>query len=58
MGIPEGKKPRGRSRGIREDNFKMDLLELYGGASIISVWLRIRIRGLAVVNMVMNFQVP
>jgi hypothetical protein len=45
MGIPEGRKPRGRSRGRREDSFKMDLLELYGGASIISVWLRIRIRG-------------
>jgi hypothetical protein len=59
VGIPEGRKPVGRSRHGWIDNIKMDLLEKeFGGVDWIGLaqdrhrWRR------ALVNVVMNFRVP
>ena len=57
VGKPEGKIPLGRPRRRWEDNIKMDLREVGGGGD----WMELaqdRDRWWALVNMVMNFQVP
>jgi hypothetical protein len=58
VGKPEGKRPLGRPRRRWIDNIKKDLLEI--GLSVV-VWIglaRDRYRWRALVNLVMNFQVP
>ena len=58
MGEPEGERPLGRPRHRWEDNIKMDLQELgCGGMDWIEV-TQDRDRWRAVVNAVMNLQVP
>ena len=57
VGKPEGKRPLGRTRRRWEDNIKMDLREVGGGGD----WMEMaqnRDRWRALVNTVMNFQVP
>jgi len=58
VGKPEGKRPLGRSRHRWEDNIKMDLQEVgYGGMG----WIQLaedRDRWRALVNAIMNLQVP
>ena len=58
MGKPEGRRPLGRPRHRCEDNIKMDLQEVGCGDKdwIEVVWDRDRWR--ALVNAVMNLQVP
>ena len=57
-GGPEGERPLGRPRHRWEDNIKMDLQELgCGGMDWIEV-TQDRDRWRAVVNAVMNLQVP
>ena len=56
VGKPEGKRPLGRPRRRWEDNIKMDLREVGRGD-----WMELaqdRDRWRALVNTVMNFQVP
>jgi len=58
VGKPEGKRPLGRPRHRWEDNIKMDLHEV-GSGSID--WLKLaqdRDRWQALVDAVMNLQVP
>jgi hypothetical protein len=58
VGKPEGKRPLGRPRGRWIANIKMDLLEI--GVSVVD-WIGLaqdRYRSRALVNAVMNFQVP
>jgi hypothetical protein len=58
VGKPEGKRPLGRPRRRWMDNIKIDLLEI--GLSIVD-WIGLaqdRYRWRALVNLVMNFQVP
>jgi hypothetical protein len=58
MGKPEGKRPLGRSRGRWDDKIKMDLEE--GGCGYMD-WIKLaqdRDRWQALVNAVMNLQVP
>ena len=58
MGKPEGKRPLGRSRRRWKDNIKMDLQEVgCGGMDWIEL-VQDRDRWRAVVNSVMNLQVP
>ena len=58
MGKSEGKRPLGRSRGRWEDNIKMDLQAVgCGGVDWIDV-AQDRDRWRALVNAVMNLQVP
>jgi hypothetical protein len=45
VGKPEGRRPLGRPRRRWEDNIKMDLRELDGGAWTGSIWLRIEAGG-------------
>ena len=57
VGKPEGKRPLGRPKHRWEDNIKMDLWEVGGGGD----WMELaqdRERWWALVNTVMNFQVP
>ena len=55
---PEGKRPLGRSRYRWEDNINMDLQEVgYGGMDLIDL-AQDRNRWQALVNTVMNLQVP
>jgi hypothetical protein len=58
VGKPEGKRPLGRPRRRWMDNIKMDLLEI----GLIAVdWIGLaqdRHRWRALVNSLMNFQVP
>jgi hypothetical protein len=42
VGRPEGRRPLGRPRHRWEDNIKMDLQEVGGGAWTGLIWLRIR----------------
>jgi hypothetical protein len=67
MGIREGKRPLGRSRGRWEENIEADLQEgEWGGMDCGFSWLRIGIlddvwdrgRWRAIVNSVMNLRVP
>ena len=58
VGKPEGKRPLGRPRRRWEDNVKMDLQEVGGGAG---AWMELdqdRERWRALVSKVMNFRVP
>jgi hypothetical protein len=55
----KGRRPLGRPRRRWEDNIKMDLQEVgWGGAWTELIWLRIGTGGGALVNAVMNVQVP
>jgi hypothetical protein len=55
---PEGRRPLGRPRRRWEDNIKMDLREVgWGGMAWINV-AQDRDRWRALVNAVMNLQVP
>jgi hypothetical protein len=59
VGKPEGKRLLGRSRCRWEDNIKMDLREVGWGGGMD--WIDLaqeRDRWQALVNAVMNFQVP
>jgi hypothetical protein len=53
VGKPEGKRPLGRPTLGWEDRVKMDLQEVEWAAWTVLFW-----SGSAVVNVVMNFQVP
>jgi hypothetical protein len=58
VGKPRGKRPLGRPRRRWTDNIKMDLLEI--GLSVVD-WIGLdqdRDRWRALVNSVMNLQVP
>jgi hypothetical protein len=58
IGKPEGKRPLGRPRCRWTDNIKMDLLET--GVSVVD-WIGLaqdRYRRRALVNAVINLQVP
>jgi len=58
VGKPEGKRPLGRPRYRWEDNIKMDLQEVgCGGMDWMSL-AQDRDRWRALVNVVMNLQVP
>jgi hypothetical protein len=58
VGKPEGKRPLGRPRHRWEDNIKMDLQKVgMRGMDWIVLALN-RDRWQALVNVVMNFQVP
>jgi len=57
VGKPEGKRPLGRPRRRWDDNIKMDLREL-GGDGDLMVLAQDKDRWRALVNTVMNFQVP
>ena len=57
VGKPEVKRPVGRPRRRWEDNIKMDLQELGGGAGDWMELAQDRDRWRALVNMVMNFRV-
>ena len=58
MGKPEGKRPLGRLRHRWENNIKMDLQEVgCGGMDWIEL-AQDRDRWRALVNVVMNLQVP
>jgi hypothetical protein len=58
IGIPEGKRPRGRPRSRWEDNIIMDLSEVcWEGVDWIHL-VQDRDQWRAVVNTVMNFWVP
>jgi hypothetical protein len=55
VGIPEGKRPLGRSRRRWEENIKMDLQEV--GCGVVD-WIELaqdRERWRALVNLVINF---
>jgi hypothetical protein len=58
VGKSEGKRSHWRPRRRWEDNIKMDLQEVGCGAWTGSMWLRDRYRWRALVNVVMNLQVP
>ena len=58
VGKPDGKRPLGRARRRWEDNIKMDLQEVGCGGMD---WIKLaqdRERYRALMNAVMNFQVP
>ena len=58
MGKPEGKRPLGRPRHRWDDNIKMDLQDVgCGGMDWIEL-AQDRDRWWALVNVVMNLQVP
>jgi hypothetical protein len=55
---PEGKRPLGRQRGRWEDNIKMDLQEVGCGCMDWIELAQDRDRWQALVNAVINLQVP
>jgi hypothetical protein len=58
VGKPEGRRPLGRPRRKREDNIKMDLMDIgWGGVDWIAL-AQDRDQWRAFVNMVMNLWVP
>jgi hypothetical protein len=58
VGKPEGKRPLGRSRCRWVDNVKMDLIEIgWNGMDWINL-SQDRDQWRALVNMIMNLQVP
>ena len=58
MGKPEGKRPLGRPKHGWEDNNKMDLQEVECGVMDWIELAQVRDRWRALVNVVMNLQVP
>ena len=58
VGKPEGKRPLGRPRCRWEDNIKMDLQEVGCECMDLIELAQDRDRWWALVNAVMNFQVP
>ena len=58
MGKPEGKRPMGRPRCRLEDNIKIDLQEVGRGCGGWMELAQDRDRWWALVNIVMNLQVP
>ena len=58
MGKPEGKKPLGRPRCRWEDNIKMDLEEVGCGGMDWVALAQDKDRWRALVNAVLNLQVP
>jgi len=58
VGKPEGKRPLGRPRLRWKDNIKMDLQEVVGGFGDWMELVQDRDRWRALVNTVMNLQVP
>jgi hypothetical protein len=58
VGRPEGRRPLGRPRRRWEDNIKMVLREIGFGDVDWIHWAQDRDRWRALVNMVMNLQVP
>ena len=58
MGKPVGKRPLGRPRHRWEDNIKMELQEVGCGGMDWNELAQDRDRWLALVNAVMNLQVP
>jgi hypothetical protein len=58
VGKPEGKRPLGRPRRRQEDNIKMDLQKVGTEGMVLIDLAQNRDRWLALVNAVMNLQVP
>jgi hypothetical protein len=58
VGKPEGKRPLGKPRRRWEDNIKMDLREIGWGGTDLNDLAQDRSRCRALVNTVMNLQVP
>jgi hypothetical protein len=58
VGRPEGKRPLGRPRHRWEDNIKLDLREIGIDGANWTGLAQGRVRWRAVVNVVMNLQVP
>ena len=58
VGKPEGKRPLGRPRHRWEDNIKMDLQGVEGGCGDWMELAQDRDRWRALVNTVMNLQIP
>jgi len=58
VGKPEGERPLGRPRHRQEDNIKMDLQEVGSEGTVLIDLVQDRDRWLALVNAVMNLQVP
>jgi hypothetical protein len=58
VGRPEGRRPLGRHRRRWEDNINMDLTEIGFGDVDWIHWAQDRDRWWALVNTVMNLQVP
>jgi ribosome biogenesis protein Nip4 len=58
VGRTEGRRPLGRPRRRREDNIKRDLREIGFGDVDWIHWAQDRDRWRALVNAVMNLQVP
>ena len=58
VGKPEGKRPLGRPRLRWEDNIKMDIHEVGGGCEDWMELAQDRERWRALLNAVMNFQIP
>jgi hypothetical protein len=58
VGKPEGKRPLGKSKRKWVDNIKIDLIQIgWGGMDWIQL-VQNRDKCRALVNVVMNFQVP
>jgi hypothetical protein len=58
VGKPEGKKPLGRPRRRREDNIRIDLREIGWGGMDCTDLAQDRDQRRALVNTVLNLQVP
>jgi hypothetical protein len=58
VGKPEGKRTLGRPRRIREDNIRTDIGEIRWGGMVGMYLAQDRHQWLAVVNKVINLQIP